>query len=99
MRTHPATGEKALFLNPQFTRYVVGYKKEESDALLKFLYDHIALSQDLQARVKWAPGTVVVWDVCITVDLYTLYWLTFNFRIGLQLILHYLTGKPELDVT
>ena len=31
--------------------------------LLKFLYDHTALSQDLQARVRWRPGTVVVWDV------------------------------------
>ncbi|OOF96748.1 hypothetical protein ASPCADRAFT_4788 [Aspergillus carbonarius ITEM 5010] len=62
VRTHPVTGEKALFVNPQFTRYIVGYKKEESDYLLKFLYDHIALSQDLQARVRWRPGTVVVWD-------------------------------------
>ena len=63
VRTHPATGEKAIFVNPQFTRYIIGFKKEESDYLLKFLYDHIALSADLQARVKWAPGTVVVWDV------------------------------------
>jgi sulfonate dioxygenase len=45
------------------TRYIVGYKKEESDYLLKFLFDHIALSQDVQTRIKWAPGTVVVWDV------------------------------------
>lgn len=45
------------------TRYIVGYKKEESDYLLKFLYDHIALSQDTQARVRWRAGTVVVWDV------------------------------------
>jgi sulfonate dioxygenase len=46
------------------TRYIVGYKKEESDFLLKFLFDHIALSQDIQMRLKWTPGTVVVWDVC-----------------------------------
>lgn len=45
------------------TRSIVGYKKEESDFLLKFLYDHIALSQDVQIRVRWQPGTVVVWDV------------------------------------
>ncbi|PGH09667.1 hypothetical protein AJ79_05633 [Helicocarpus griseus UAMH5409] len=66
VRTHPITGEKALYVNSQFTRHIVGYKKEESDYLLKFLYDHIALSQDLQARVKWAPGTVVVWDNRVT---------------------------------
>lgn len=62
VRTHPATGEKALFVNPQFTRHIIGFKKEESDYLLKFLFDHMALSQDLQCRVKWAPRTVVVWD-------------------------------------
>ncbi|KAJ5118663.1 hypothetical protein N7526_010300 [Penicillium atrosanguineum] len=44
------------------TRYIVGYKKEESDFLLKFLFDHIALSQDLQTRIRWKAGTVVVWD-------------------------------------
>jgi sulfonate dioxygenase len=44
------------------TRAIVGYKKEESDFLLKFLYDHIALSQDLQTRIRWKAGTVVVWD-------------------------------------
>jgi len=62
VRTHPATGEKALYVNPQFTRRIVGFKKEESDFMLKFLYDHIALGADMQVRVKWAPGTVVVWD-------------------------------------
>ncbi|KAK5055995.1 hypothetical protein LTR84_012546 [Exophiala bonariae] len=66
VRTHPATGEKALYINPQFTRYIVGFKQEESDYLLKFLYDHIALSADIQARVKWQPGTVVVWDNRVT---------------------------------
>jgi len=66
VRTHPATGEKALYINPQFTRYIVGFKKEESDYLLKFLYDHMAFSQDVQCRVRWAPKTVVVWDNRVT---------------------------------
>lgn len=66
VRVHPVTGEKALFVNEQFTRYIVGFKKEESDAVLKFLYDHIAKSADVQVRVKWEKGTVVVWDNRIT---------------------------------
>ncbi|KAF3910970.1 hypothetical protein AA313_de0200873 [Arthrobotrys entomopaga] len=74
VREHPVTKEKALFVNPQFTRYIVGYKKEESDHILKFLYDHVALGQDFQARVKWAPGTVVVWDNRVTFHSAILDW-------------------------
>lgn len=76
VRTHPATGEKALFVNPQFSRRIVGFKKEESDFLLNFLYDHIAKGQDFQARVKWAPGTVVVWDNRVTAHSALLDWDT-----------------------
>jgi hypothetical protein len=43
----------------------VGYKKEESDMLLNFLYDHIAFGADFQARVQWKPGMVVFWDVSL----------------------------------
>lgn len=74
VRTHPATGEKALFVNQQFVRAIEGFKKEESDYLLKFLYDHVAFSQDLQCRVKWAPGTVVVWDNRVTAHTAILDW-------------------------
>ncbi|KAH7117089.1 hypothetical protein B0J11DRAFT_469546 [Dendryphion nanum] len=74
VRTHPVTGEKALFVNPQFVRRIVGYKKEESDFLLNFLYDHIAKGQDFQARVKWAAGTVVVWDNRVTAHSALLDW-------------------------
>ena len=74
VRTHPVTHEKALFVNPQFTRRIVGYKKEESDFLLNFLYDHIAKGQDFQARVKWARGTVVVWDNRVTAHSALLDW-------------------------
>lgn len=37
-----------------------------SESILNFLYDHIARSADLQARVHWSPNTVVLWDNRIT---------------------------------
>lgn len=67
VRTHPVTGQKALYVNRQFSRKIVGYKQEESDLLLNFLYDHVAKGVDFQARVRWTPGTVVVWDNRVTV--------------------------------
>ncbi|KAF8139974.1 TauD-domain-containing protein [Boletus edulis] len=66
VRRHPVTGEEALYVNRQFTRRILGLKREESDAILKFLYDHIDKSSDMQARVKWEPGTVVLWDNRVT---------------------------------
>jgi alpha-ketoglutarate-dependent taurine dioxygenase len=45
------------------TRSIVGLRREESDALLDFLKAHIARGIDYQARVRWAPRSVVVWDV------------------------------------
>ncbi len=45
------------------TRSIVGYKKEESDALLNFLYDHIAFGADFQARAQWKPRMAIFWDV------------------------------------
>jgi len=66
VRVHPVTGEKALYVNPGFTRRIVGYKDEESEYLLKFLYDHISKGSDFQIRARYEPGTVVVWDNRVT---------------------------------
>lgn len=52
----------------------MGFKKEESDFLLKFLYDHIAYSADIQVRVKWEKKSVVVWDNRVTSHTALLDW-------------------------
>ncbi|KAJ3819788.1 hypothetical protein F5880DRAFT_1509886 [Lentinula raphanica] len=66
VRQHPVTGEKALYVNQGFTRRIVGFKQEESDLILNFLFDHIAKGADFQIRATYAPGTVVVWDNRVT---------------------------------
>ncbi|WVQ76032.1 hypothetical protein IAR50_005668 [Cryptococcus sp. DSM 104548] len=66
VRRHPVTGEKALFVNRQFSRRIVGLKFEESEAILNLLYTHIAQGQDFQVRAKWEPRTVVLWDNRVT---------------------------------
>ncbi|KIJ45259.1 hypothetical protein M422DRAFT_251437 [Sphaerobolus stellatus SS14] len=66
VRRHPVTGEDALYVNRQFTSRIVGLKKEESNNILNFLYDHLAKGADSQARVKWTPNTVVLWDNRVT---------------------------------
>ncbi|KAF4775183.1 TfdA family Taurine catabolism dioxygenase TauD [Colletotrichum scovillei] len=66
VRIHPATGQKALFINPGFTKRIVGLRDEESDALLKLLFKHINNGQDFQVRVKWEEGTVALWDNRVT---------------------------------
>ena len=48
------------------TREIIGYKKEESDAILGFLYNHLAYGADFHTRVRWEEGTVVVWDNRVT---------------------------------
>ncbi|KAF2872837.1 dioxygenase-like protein [Massariosphaeria phaeospora] len=66
VRVHPVTKQKVLFVNPGFTKRIVGLKDEESDAVLKLLFKHIAQSQDIQARVKWDDRTVALWDNRVT---------------------------------
>ncbi|KAJ5084797.1 hypothetical protein NUU61_009376 [Penicillium alfredii] len=76
VRTHPVTGEKALFVNGGFTRSIVGLKKEESDALLGFLLAHVGRGIDYQTRIRWAPKTLVVWDNRVTAHSAVIDWAT-----------------------
>lgn len=62
IRTHPVTGFKSLFVNPGFTRTIVGVPKGESDAILQYLFELIATSQEATIRFKWSENDVAIWD-------------------------------------
>ncbi|MCW5749445.1 MAG: TauD/TfdA family dioxygenase [Alphaproteobacteria bacterium] len=61
VRTHPETGRKALYLNPNRMELVEGLPRAESDALLDALTAH-AIQPKYQYRHKWRQGDVLVWD-------------------------------------
>lgn len=58
---HPETGRLGLFLNPVYTKQIEGLSPGESDALLGYLFNHVA-SADYVYRHHWSEGDMVVWD-------------------------------------
>jgi taurine dioxygenase len=61
IRTHPDTGRKSIYVNPGFTSHLDGFEPKESDALLKFLYDHITQPQYIFRQI-WQEHDVIMWD-------------------------------------
>ena len=61
VRTHPETGRKSLYLNPNRMEYVVGLERGESDKLLDELIAH-ATQMKYQYRHVWRQGDIVIWD-------------------------------------
>lgn len=61
VRTHPETGEKILYVNYTFTSRIVGVSEEESDSLLRLLFDRIKVPE-YQVRFRWTPNAIGIWD-------------------------------------
>lgn len=58
---HPRTGQPSLFVSPTFTTHIHGMRPEESEAMLRFLYEWIA-RPEFCTRVSWEAHQVTVWD-------------------------------------
>ena len=61
IRTHPVTGRRSLYVNRGFTRRILGIPGEESDALLRYLFEH-AENPLWQCRFQWTPNAIAFWD-------------------------------------
>ena len=62
VRIHPVTGKKCIFVSGEFITHIVGMKDPESKLLLEFLVQHMVTCHDIQARVRWQPRTIVMFD-------------------------------------
>ena len=58
---HPETGREALYVSPANTRYICGLPADESDALLRELFEHATRPQHVY-RHDWQVGDLVVLD-------------------------------------
>jgi taurine dioxygenase len=61
VRVHPETGEKALFVNPNFTSHIQELSRKEGARVLELLYEHLA-SPTFTCRFRWEPGSIAFWD-------------------------------------
>lgn len=61
VRTHPKTGTKILYVNPQFTLHIEGMAEDESRGLLDILFRQAQIPE-YQFRHRWQPGDIVFWD-------------------------------------
>jgi len=61
VRTHPVTGKKGLFVNRGFTRGLVGVPRDESDGILRYLFEHME-NPLFQCRFRWRENSIAFWD-------------------------------------
>jgi taurine dioxygenase len=61
VRTHPATGCKALYVNRLMTVAIEGMDEDESDELLNLLFDHQEQPRFVYEHV-WRIGDILMWD-------------------------------------
>jgi len=60
-RTHPETGRRALYCSRSHTIRFKDMSEEESRPLIDFLQAH-QTRPEFTCRVRWAPGTLTIWD-------------------------------------
>jgi len=61
VRTHPETGQKALYCSNAHTTHIEGLTAAESQPLLHYLYS-VQQREEWQCRFHWDSGSVAMWD-------------------------------------
>ncbi|MBX9942937.1 MAG: TauD/TfdA family dioxygenase [Reyranella sp.] len=92
VRTHPVTGRKALYLNPNRLDRIVGLERAESDALLDELADEARQPKHHHGHV-WTRGDIVVWD-----NRATMHRVVIDYPVGVPRIMQRVLIQGERPV-
>jgi alpha-ketoglutarate-dependent sulfate ester dioxygenase len=92
VRVHPTTGDRVLYVNPQFTSHIVGLSNRESRAILAMLFEHMT-DPRFSVRFHWEPGSVACWDNRATAHL-----AAFDLQPGSVRVLHRITLAGDAPV-
>jgi taurine dioxygenase len=61
VRTHPRSGEQALYLDPSYAIGFDGMEELSATPLLESLCDHLT-QPAFTCRLRWEPGMLALWD-------------------------------------
>jgi taurine dioxygenase len=66
VRTHPKSGEKAIYVDQAYSHGIEGMSDAEAEGLLDFLKEHV-VQPAFSCRLRWEPRTFALWDnrICI----------------------------------
>jgi len=90
VRTHPVTKRKGLFINEAHTSALLGLPKEEGDALLAELYQHIIKPEFVYTH-HWQAGDLLLWDNCSVQ-----HKATFDYDLPLRRLMHRTTVRGSV---
>lgn len=61
VRTHPVTGEKALYVDEAYAVGLEGMSEEEAEPILGYLWRHV-VQHAFTCRLRWEPDMLAIWD-------------------------------------
>lgn len=91
VRTHPVTGQKALFIDKVYAKGFEGMSAYESAPLIDFLVSHIT-QEVFSCRLRWSEKTFCMWDNRLCLH------RAFNDYDGFRREMHRTTVKGEIPV-
>lgn len=91
VRTHPRTGEKALYVDAAYACGIEGMSDEEAEPILDFLVEHVT-QPAFTCRLRWETDMMVMWDNRLTVH------QAFNDYFGYRRELYRVTVAGEKPV-